>query len=84
MRPLTQTKSRLQMTWFVGVSAMAFVIPLVFSSWLELHDDVYYLVYFTFVAAVVGAYVRVSEINATPERFRLPYLAYRHRSETST
>ena len=24
---------------------MAFVIPLVFSSWLELHHDVYYLVY---------------------------------------
>ena len=44
---------------------MAFVIPLVFSSWLELHHDVYYLVYFTFVAAVVGTYVRVSEINVT-------------------
>ena len=42
---------------------MAFVIPLVFSSWLELHHDVYYLVYFTFVAAVVGTYVRVSEIS---------------------
>ena len=51
------------MAWFVGVSAMAFVIPLVFSSWLEWHHDVDYLVYFTFVAAVVGTYVRVSEIN---------------------
>ena len=41
---------------------MAFVIPLVFSSWLELQHDVYYFVYFTFVTAVVGTYVRVSEM----------------------
>jgi hypothetical protein len=53
------------MAWFVGVSGMAFVIPLVFSSWLELQHDVYYFVYFTFVTAVVGTYVRVSEISVT-------------------
>jgi hypothetical protein len=53
------------MGWFVGVSTLVFLLPLVFSSWLELHHDVYYLVYFTVVGAVLGAYVRSSEINLT-------------------
>ena len=39
--------SRLQQAaWFGGVSAIAFIVPLVFSSWLELHHDVYCLVYY--------------------------------------
>ena len=60
-----QPRRRQQMGWFVGVSTLVFLLPLVFSSWLELQHDVYYLVYFTVVGAVLGAYVRSSEINLT-------------------
>jgi hypothetical protein len=57
-------ESRLQQAaWFVGVSAMAFVVPLVFSSYLELQHDVYYLVYFATVTAALAVYVRACEIN---------------------
>jgi hypothetical protein len=64
--PRIWTESRLQQAaWFAGVSAMAFVVPLVFSSWLELHHDVYYLVYFGTVAAVLSIYVRAGDINVT-------------------
>jgi hypothetical protein len=52
-----------QAAWFVGVSSMAFVVPLVFSSYLELQHDVYYLVYFTTVAAALAVYVQASAIN---------------------
>jgi len=52
-----------QVAWFVGVSALAFLVPLVLSSWLELHHDVYYLLYFIVVAAALAAYVRASGIN---------------------
>jgi hypothetical protein len=63
LRP-EMTESRLQqVTWFVGVSAIAFLVPLVFSSYLELQHDVYYLVYFATVAAALAAYMRACAIN---------------------
>ncbi len=52
-------------TWFVGVSAIAFVVPLVFSSYLELQHDLYYLVYFVAVAAVLAVYVQASQISVS-------------------
>jgi hypothetical protein len=58
------TESRLrQAAWFAGVSAMAFVVPLVFSSYLELQHDLYYLVYFTSVAAALAVYVRACDVD---------------------
>jgi hypothetical protein len=58
------TDSCLQQTaWFVGVSAIAFVVPLVFSSYLELQHDVYYLVYFATVATVLAVYVRACHVS---------------------
>lgn len=63
---LASTEPRLkQLAWFAGVSAIAFLVPLVFSSWLQLHHDVYYLVYFAIVAAVLATYVRASDIDVT-------------------
>jgi hypothetical protein len=62
--PLIHAEGRLQQAaWFAGVSATAFLVPLVFSSWLELHHDVYYLVYFATVAALLAMYVHASDIN---------------------
>jgi hypothetical protein len=56
---------RRHLSWFVGGSVMAFLVPLVFSSWLELHHDVYYLLYFITTIAMLGAYVRANEISLT-------------------
>src|SRR5688572_3088250 len=43
VEPLGGTDDRLdQVAWFAGVSAIAFLIPLVFSSLLDLHHDLYY------------------------------------------
>lgn len=64
--PRIRTEPRLrQAIWVTAVSAMAFVVPLAFSSWLELQHDVYYLVYFATVAAVLAIYVRANDINVT-------------------
>src|SRR3954467_1776147 len=54
-----------QAAWFTGVSAIAFFVPLVFASWLELQHDVYYLVYFATVVAVLAIYVHANDINVT-------------------
>jgi len=56
---------RRQVAWFAGVSAIAFLIPLVFSSWLQLHHDLYYLVYFAIVAVVLATYVRATDIDVS-------------------
>src|SRR6185503_5401386 len=64
--PVSASRPRLQQAaWFVGVSATAFLVPLVFSSWLALHHDVYYLVYFMVAVAVLGAYFWANGINLT-------------------
>jgi hypothetical protein len=62
--PRPRPEPRLQQAaWFAGVSAIAFLVPLVFLSWLKLHHDVYYLVYFATVAAVLAIYVHANDIN---------------------
>src|SRR3954449_11782195 len=64
--PRLRTDPRLhQAAWFAGVSAIAFLVPLVFSSWLELHHDVYYLVYFITTIGMLGAYIRASDVSLT-------------------
>lgn len=49
--------------WFLAVSAIASLVPLIFSSTLELHHDLYYLIYFTVVGAALGAYVRLNGVD---------------------
>jgi hypothetical protein len=64
--PPQRPRPRLQQAaWFAGVSAIAFVVPLVFSSCLELQHDVYYLVYVAAIGAVLGAYLRACKINVS-------------------
>jgi len=60
-----RSNRRQQAACFAGVSAISFLVPLVFSSWLQLHHDLYYLVYFANVVAVLAIYVRASDINVT-------------------
>lgn len=49
--------------WFAFASAVAFLVPFVGVSVLDLPHDLYYLVYFVAAAAVLTAYVRVERVE---------------------
>jgi hypothetical protein len=55
--------------WFVFGSAIAFAIPYLGVSMLDLQHDVYYLVYFAVTLALLVSYVRVEQIDVA-EVFR--------------
>jgi hypothetical protein len=52
-----------QVGWFLAISGIAFLVPLVFSSILDLHHDLYYLVYFAVTLSVLGAYTAFNEVD---------------------
>jgi hypothetical protein len=52
-----------QLRWFAVGAVVAFFVPFVFSSVLELQHDLYLGIYFAFVIGFVGAYVRSNEID---------------------
>ena len=58
-----------QGAWFALVSSVAFLIPYLGVTVLELQHDVFYLVYFAVTIAVVATYVRVEHVEVT-EIFR--------------
>lgn len=49
--------------WFAVVAAVAFLIPFVGVSVLDLQHDLYYLVYFATTAALVVTYVREEHVD---------------------
>jgi hypothetical protein len=49
--------------WFAFVAVVAFLVPFVGVSVLELQHDVYYLAYFAIALAAISAYVRVEQIE---------------------
>jgi hypothetical protein len=60
--------------WFAGISAVSFLVPQIFSSSLNLHHDLYYLVYFATTLGVLAAYVTSCHINLVEQvraRWRL-------------
>jgi hypothetical protein len=59
-----------QLGWFGLVGAVAFLIPYLGVSVLELQHDLFYLLYFLGTLAVLAAYVRVEELEPG-EIFRL-------------
>ena len=49
--------------WFALVCGVAFVIPYLGVSVLDLQHDVFYLVYFAVTIALVATYVRVERVD---------------------
>lgn len=49
--------------WFVLASTLAFLVPFVGVSTLDLHHDLYYLVYFVIAIALVVAYIRMEHVE---------------------
>ena len=60
--PATASRTVRDLTWFAVGAAWAFAIPYLGVSVLELQHDVYYLVYFTAVVALIGAYLRSERV----------------------
>jgi hypothetical protein len=54
---------RHQLAWFGAGALAAFLVPLLFTSVLEIQHDVYLAVYFGFVVALLGTYVSRNEID---------------------
>lgn len=54
---------KIHLAWFAGVCAASFLIPQVFSSTLDLHHDLYYLIYFALVVTALAAYVTTCNID---------------------
>jgi hypothetical protein len=52
-----------QAVWFVTGAALAFAIPYVFSSVLDLQHDLYLLIYFVGIGAFLGAYVTATRAD---------------------
>jgi hypothetical protein len=51
------------LAWFIAVCAVAFLVPYIGVSVLDLQHDVFYLVYFLITAAVVATYVRAEQVD---------------------
>jgi hypothetical protein len=49
--------------WFASVASVAFLVPFVGVSVLDLQHDVYYLLYFATTATLLGAYVHVEDVD---------------------
>jgi len=49
--------------WFAAVCGVAFLIPYLGVSVLDLQHDVFYLVYFAITFALIAAYVRVEHVD---------------------
>lgn len=52
-----------QVTWYGLGALVAFLLPFVFSSTLDLNHDVYYLIYFSGAAAFLAAYATVTQAD---------------------
>ena len=52
-----------QLGWFAAGAALAFVVPYLGTSILDLHHDVYLGLYMTFVLALLSAYTRAQAID---------------------
>ena len=54
----------MHLSWFAAGAVGAFLVPYVGSSLLDLHHDLYLLLYFTFVGVLLVSYGRATKIDA--------------------
>lgn len=52
-----------QLTWYVAGAIIAFLLPFVFSSMLDLDNDLYYAVYFTGAAVFLATYASITGLD---------------------
>jgi hypothetical protein len=49
--------------WFIVGAVSSFLIPFIFTSTLNFHHDLYYLIYFTITAAFLTLYVKTTRVD---------------------
>jgi hypothetical protein len=54
-----------QLAWFAAVCVVAFLVPYVGVSVLDLQHDLFYLVYFAVTVFLVAAYARVEQVEVS-------------------
>src|SRR4051812_25144679 len=57
---IDQTDAMWHVAWFAAVSAVAFLVPLTFSSGLGLNHDLYLFIYFAVTLTALAAYLSAS------------------------
>ena len=57
------------LAWFAFICAVAFLVPYLGVSVLDLQHDVFYLVYFAVTVALIASYVAVEQVDIA-ELFR--------------
>ena len=72
--PTASKESRLslpvtQALWFAGFAVLAFLIPYVFTTAMDINHDLYYLLYFATVGAALALYVTANHFDL-PAMFR--------------
>lgn len=61
--PASVSHTTRDLSWFAGGCVAAFAVPYLGVSVLDLQHDVYYLLYFVAALLLLGAYVRVEDVN---------------------
>lgn len=51
------------LTWFAAVAAVAFAVPYVFTTAVDINHDLYYLIYFAIALTTVSAYVALNGVD---------------------
>ncbi len=51
------------LVWYGGGVAVGFLIPFVFTSLVNMHHDLYYLLYFALAGGYLAAYVSATDVN---------------------
>ena len=67
--PRAEPQAVRQLVWFTLVCAVAFLVPYLGVSVLDMQHDVFYLVYFAVTIALLASYVRVEQVDVA-EVFR--------------
>ncbi len=68
-RPLTPESPWWHLTWFLVVATIAFLVPYILTSLVDINHDLYLGTYFAAALAVLAAYVTMSSIDVM-ERLR--------------
>jgi hypothetical protein len=53
----------IHIAWFAMGTILGFLIPFIFTSFLKLHHDLYYLIYFVITLGFLALYVRTTHID---------------------
>src|SRR5688500_11288112 len=60
---VVENRTAIQAGWYVLVATVAFLMPFVLSSQLDLNHDLYYALYFAGTGAFLAVYARLTKLD---------------------